>query len=115
MNSIINFIACYCNTSIISIGVWYMKSSDNMEEILRLVGAGSCITSVVTQSFMMLSLQEDRDFGWWIRSEYIFKGRNRLRFKQRTHKMTSNCIHYNLFQYSIMRSCKCKCSKVCNS
>ena len=67
-----------------------MKSCNNMEKILGLIGAGSGISSIVTQSFMMLSLQEDRDFGWWIRYEYIFKGRNRLRFKQRTHKMTSN-------------------------
>ena len=67
-----------------------MKSCNNMEKILGLIGAGSGISSIITQSFMMLSLQEDTDFGWWIRYEYMFKGRNRLGFRGRAHKLMSN-------------------------
>ena len=67
-----------------------MKSSDNMDQILGLIGADRGITALVSKSFMMLSLQEDTDFGWWIRYEYIFKGRTPLGYKARGHKMTSN-------------------------
>ena len=67
-----------------------MKSSQNMDQILGLIGAGRCTTALVSKSFMMLSLQEDMDFGWWIRYEYLFKGKNPNGFKARGHKMTSN-------------------------
>ena len=67
-----------------------MTSSANMNEILRLIGAGHCITAIISQSDMLLSLQEDIDFGWWVRYEYLFKGKTRLGFKANAHKMTSN-------------------------
>ena len=67
-----------------------MKSSENMDKILALIGSGSRTTALVSKSFMMLSLQEDMDFGWWIRYEYLFKGKNPHGFKARGHKMTSN-------------------------
>ena len=67
-----------------------MTRSDNMDEILRLVGAGQGITNMISQSDMMVSLQEDIDFGWWVRYEYLFKGKTRLGFKANAHKMTSN-------------------------
>ena len=61
-----------------------------MEEVLRLLGSGTCITSMVLQSFMMLSIQEDVDYQWWVRTEYRFKGLNCLGFRHRANKMTSN-------------------------
>ena len=67
-----------------------MTSSDNMDEILKLIGAGQGITTIISQSDMMVSLQEDIDFGWWVRYEYLFKGKTRLGFKANAHKMTSN-------------------------
>ena len=67
-----------------------MTSSHNMDEILGLIGAGQFTATTILQSDMMVSLQEDRDFGWWIRYEYLFKGKNRLGFKAKAHKMTSN-------------------------
>jgi hypothetical protein len=67
-----------------------MTSSDNMDEILGLIGAGQGITTIISQSDMLVSLQEDIDFGWWVRYEYLFKGKTRRGFKANAHKMTSN-------------------------
>ena len=61
-----------------------------MGEILRLVGAGPYTAEMVLDSEMVLSIQEDLDFSWWIRHEYRYKGRNRLGFKTHAHKMISN-------------------------
>ena len=71
-------------------GSWYMTSSDNMEEVLPLLGTGPCTAAMVLQANMMLSLQEDIDFGWWIRYEYYIKGKSPRGYKARAHKMTSN-------------------------
>ena len=67
-----------------------MTSSDNMGEVLPLLGTGPCTASMVLRANMMLSLQEDIDFGWWIRYEYYMKGKNPKGYKARAHKMTSN-------------------------
>ena len=67
-----------------------MKSSDNMEEVLRAFGAGPCTSGMVLNSDMVLSLQEDVDYFWWIRYEYRFKGRNHIGFKTNSNKLTSN-------------------------
>ena len=72
------------------IGVWCLTSSENMEEVLRLVGGGPFITSMVLKSYMLLSIQEDVDYQWWVRSEYRLKGLNHLEFRQTVNKMTSN-------------------------
>ena len=61
-----------------------------MEEVLRLLGAGTCISSMILQSYMLLSLQEDVDFQWWVRYEYRMKGLNHLGFRQAVNKLTSN-------------------------
>ena len=67
-----------------------MTGSDNMDEVLRLIGAGTCTSAMVLQANMMLSLQEDIDFGWWVRYEYHFKGKNSHGYKAKVHKMASN-------------------------
>ena len=67
-----------------------MTSSDNMDKILPLVGAGPGITTIISKADMMVSLQEDVDFGWWVRYEYLYKGKTRMGFKAKAHKMTSN-------------------------
>ena len=67
-----------------------MTSSDNMGEVLPLLGTGPCTAAMVLQANMMLSLQEDIDFGWWIRYEYYIKGKSPRGYKARAHKMTSN-------------------------
>ena len=76
------------------IGVWCLKSSENMEEVLRLLGAGPCTTSMVSQSYMLLSLQEDVDYQWWVRYEYRLKGVtvNKMyqTVRQTVNKLTSN-------------------------
>ena len=64
-----------------------------MDQVFKLIGVGPCTSEMVLKSKMLISLQEDFDFGWWIRSEYRFKGAGRHRFKKVAHKMTSN-KHY---------------------
>ena len=61
-----------------------------MEKVYKLIGAGPFTSEMVLRSRMVISLQEDFDFGWWIRSEYLFKGKGHLGFKKSFHKMTSN-------------------------
>ena len=67
-----------------------MTSSNNMDKVLKLIGAGPATASMVMESDMLVSLQEDVDFGWWVRYEYLFRGKNRRGFKAKAHKMTSN-------------------------
>ena len=63
--------------------------SHDMENIFKLIGAGPFTTEMVMQSKMVMSLQEDIDFGWWVRYEYRFKGKDHLGFRRAFHKMTS--------------------------
>ena len=72
------------------LGVWHRTGSYNMENIFKLIGAGPFTTEMVLQSKMVMSLQEDIDFGWWVRYEYRFKGKDHLGFRRAFHKMTSN-------------------------
>ena len=67
-----------------------MKSSDNMEEVLQACGTGPYTSEMVLNADMVLSLQEDTDYYWWIRYEYRLKGRNHIGFKTNSHKLTSN-------------------------
>ena len=67
-----------------------MTSSDNMDEVLKLIGAGSRVSKMVLGSNSMLSLMEDADFGWWVQYEYCFQGKTRFGYKARAYKMTSN-------------------------
>ena len=60
------------------IGVWYLRSSDNMEQVLELFGVGKNTASMVLEADMMLSLQEDTSYEWWIRYEYWIKGKTIL-------------------------------------
>lgn len=71
-------------------GVWYLKSSENMEEVLQLCGAGPNTMSMVLSSDMMISIQEDVSYHWWVRYEYRIKGKNHAGFTSSTYKMTSN-------------------------
>jgi len=71
-------------------GVWYMTSSENIDKVLRLVGAGPRVSTMVLNSNLMLLLMEDIDFGWWIQYEYCFEGKTRSGYKARAYKMTSN-------------------------
>ena len=71
-------------------GVWFMRSSNKMDEVFQLFGAGPCTSSMVSGADMILSLQEDATNNWWIRTEYRFKGKNHLGYRQHVHKLTSN-------------------------
>ena len=70
-----------------------MTSCDNMEEVLQACGAGCYTSSMVRNTDMVLSLQEDIDYRWWIRYEYRFRGRNHVGFKTHVNKMTSNTFY----------------------
>ena len=61
-----------------------------MESILELSGVGTNTTSMVSEADMMLSLQEDTSYEWWIRYEYRIKGKNHLGFRANATKLTSN-------------------------
>ena len=74
-----------------------MKSCDNMEAVLQECGAGCCTSSMVTNTDMVLSLQEDIDYHWWIRYEYRFRGKNHVGFKTHVNKMTSNTFYPILY------------------
>ena len=67
-----------------------MKSSNNMGDVLQSCGAGPYTSAMVKDADMVLSLQEDMDYHWWIRYEYRFKGKNHVGFKTHANKMTSN-------------------------
>ena len=61
-----------------------------MEEILRLCGAGPKIASMVLSSDMVISIQEDVSYHWWIRYEHRLKALNHLGYRTSAFKMTSN-------------------------
>ena len=61
-----------------------------MENVLKLFGVGPFTTSMVTEADMILSLQEDHSYQWWIRYEYRIKGKNHIGFRANVHKLTSN-------------------------
>ena len=61
-----------------------------MENVLKLFGVGPFTSSMVTEADMILSLQEDHSYQWWIRYEYRIKGKNHIGFRANVHKLTSN-------------------------
>ena len=73
-----------------------MTSCENMDKVLEAMGAGQCTITMVLKAEMILSLQEDVDYYWWVRQEYRFKGKNnpnnpyKNSFRVNVHKMTSN-------------------------
>ena len=70
-----------------------MTSSENMEEVLQLIGAEPNTIKMVLDAALMISIQEDIDIGWWFRTEYCFTGKNRYSYKTRAYKMTSNKLY----------------------
>ena len=70
-----------------------MKSCNNMGEILQLCGSGQYTSDMVINADMVLSLQEDIDYHWWIRYEYRFKGKNHVGLMTHANKMTSNTFY----------------------
>ena len=70
-----------------------MKSCNNMGEVLQSCGAGPYTSAMVVDADMVLSLQEDTDYHWWIRYEYRFRGKNHVGFKTHANKMTSNMFY----------------------